>query len=180
MKLILPLATIILFTHPGSAIFCFECIYTDVEGDPSSDDCADPFDITDRGSIPVPIDCDKKLEDEELAIEQDPRCTEARVKGWELPAYCVLPLTKKYTHCRIMWITFNTMGLIKPTRIVRSCATDIAERLGQMHYNTGSEGTSTEVYHCNYDNCNGASWARSNALLLLISLLGSLLLRNSI
>ena len=43
----------------------------------------------------------------------------------------------------------------------------------------GSQDTSTEVYHCNYDNCNGGSWARSDSLLLLISLLGSLLLLKS-
>ena len=38
------------------------------------------------------------------------RCTEARHKGWALPPYCVLPLNKTYTHCRIMWITSKQPG----------------------------------------------------------------------
>jgi len=176
MNLVLPLTLLLLYTHTGSGIRCFQCIYSDIEGDPSSDDCADPFDKNDRGSIPVPKECDDTLKDEELAVEQDPRCTEARHKGWALPPYCVLPLNKTYTHCRIMWITINTIRS-RPLRIVRSCATDLAERLGKLHYYTGSQDTTTEVYHCDYDDCNVGSWTKACPIIVILSLISTYLFK---
>lgn len=168
---ILPLALIFFYTQTGAAIRCFQCIYSEIEGEPSEDECADPFDTNDRGSIPVPIECEDTLDDEQLAIERDPRCTEARHKGWEWPEYCK-PLDKVYTHCRIMWITNNRIRG-RPQRIVRSCATDLAEKMGKLHYYTGSWDSSTEVYTCNYNDCNESSWNKPSFMLIAFLLIWS-------
>jgi len=160
----------ILYAQAGSAIRCFQCIYSEIEGDPSTITCADPFNKYDRGSIPVPKECDDTLQDETIEVEQDPRCAEARNKLWTLPSYCILPLNKTYTHCRTMWITINTIRS-RPLRIVRSCATDRAEKAGKLHYYTGSQDSSTEVYTCNYDDCNGGMNPVPNSFLLLLPII---------